>query len=203
MRRYRVLLRPKVMQQLEALSRAAETQQPGGLRRRELEALKRGLRALADGREEEFDGKRLGHRRHDLSDCAEIKLAVVPETRHNRELGPSHRLIYREFEPDDGGPPYREVVAFAHRKDDRPFKEAAKSLGREAGMRSRAIRSGSGSAHQPHGAAPIRQPLPADLRKALAAASDVAAASGAVNPRSASQPRRAAPGRGGSPGREV
>ncbi|MFI7068276.1 hypothetical protein ACIBL3_45335 [Kribbella sp. NPDC050124] len=200
MTQYRVLLKPEVMQQLVALSRAAKTQQSGGLRRREFQALKQGLRALADGREEDFDGKRLGYRRHDLSDCAEIKLAVVPETRHNVELGPSHRLIYREFESDDGGPPYREVVAFAHRKDDRPFDEAARRLNREAGVRSRTTRA----ALQPDGIAPIRQPLPPELRKALAAASGVAPARAAVHPRSPAQrPPPAGPRRGAPPNREL
>ncbi|MFI6681736.1 hypothetical protein [Kribbella sp. NPDC050470] len=147
---------------------------------------------MADGREEDFDGKRLGHRRHDLSDCAEIKLDVVPETRHNIELGPSHRLIYREFESDDGGPPYREVVAFAHRKDDRPFDEAARRLGRETGVRSRTTRATA----QPAGIAPIRQPLPPDLRKALAAASGVAparAAGRSPTQRPPTTPRRGTP----------
>jgi len=99
MTQYRLLLKDQLMQQLTALSRAAKSQ-PGGLRDREFRALKTGLRALAEGREVAFDGKRLGYspEHHDLSDCAEIKLPVIQETRHNHDLGPSHRLIYREFE---------------------------------------------------------------------------------------------------------
>lgn len=199
MTQYRLLLKPEVMQQLAALSHAAKTQQPGGLRHREFQALKQGLRALADGREEDFDGKRLGHRRHDLSDCAEIKLDVVPETRHNIELGPSHRLIYREFESDDGGPPYREVVAFAHRKDDRPFDEAARRLDRQTGVRSRTTRVTG----QPPGIAPIRQPLPPDLRRALAAASGIVPARTAPNPRPPTQRPPTGPRRGAPPTREL
>jgi hypothetical protein len=179
MTHYRLLLRPEVLHQLAALARAAQTQGPGGLRTREFLALKAGLRALAEGREEEYDGKRLTYRRHDLCDCAEIKLAVIPESRHNIELGPSHRLIYREFEAEDGGPPYREVVTFAHRGNDRPFTEAAARLSRRSGTRLRGLQEATPSP-TPSPAAPIRQQLPPDLRTALAAAANVAPASGAV-----------------------
>jgi hypothetical protein len=159
MTRYRLLLRPEVMRKLAALSQAAKTQGPGGLRTREFRALKLGLRALAEGREEEFDGERLALHRHDLSDCAEIKVAVVPETRHNLELGPSHRLIYREFEAEDGGPPYRQAVSCAHRGGDRPFEEAAAHLGRQVGARLRGVQAVATSVNQQSGpAAPIRQP---------------------------------------------
>ena len=178
MTQYRLILLPEVMQRLAALSHAAKTQGPGGLRTREFHALQVGLRALADGREEEFNGKRLSYRRHDLSDCAEIKLAVVPETRHDIDLGPSHRLIYREFEPEDSGPPYRQVVVFAHRGGDRPFEEAAARLGRRTGARLRAVQAAT--TPQTSAAAPIRQPLPADLRIALTAAGDIAPVRGAV-----------------------
>jgi hypothetical protein len=140
MTEYRLLVRPEVKLQLAALERAAETQQPGGLRDREYQALVLGIRAIVNGREEHFNGKRLGYSTHDLSDCAEIKLEVVPETRRNHELGPSHRLIYREFEAEDGGPPCREIIAFEPRKGDRPFEIAAARLGREAGVRSRTVR---------------------------------------------------------------
>ena len=203
MTQYRLVLLPEVMQRLAALSHAAKTQGPGGLRTREFHALQVGLRALADGREEEFDGKRLSYRRHDLSDCAEIKLAVVPETRHNIELGPSHRLIYREFEPEDGGPPYRQVVVFAHRGADRPFEEAAARLGRRAGARLRGVQAASATT-TPHtsAAAPIRQFLPPDLRAALAAAGDVAPARGAVSTQPSGQKRSDPPRRNGPPGRE-
>jgi hypothetical protein len=205
MTQYRLLLRKEVMQQLAALDQAAKTQGPGGLRTREFRGLQVGLRALADGREEEYDGKRLSYHRHDLSDCAEIKLAVVSETRHNIELGPSHRLIYREFEPEDGGPPYRQVVAYAHRGADRPFEEAASRLGRQSGSRLQTIRpSITLNGHPSSPAAPIRQPLPPDLRTALAAASNVAPASGAVRRTSTVEEARLRPGYGSdSRGREL
>ncbi|WP_433006005.1 hypothetical protein [Kribbella sp. CA-294648] len=180
------------MQQLRALQRAAESQQPGGLRDRELHALRLGLRALANGQEQSFDGKRLRNADHDLSDCAEIKLSVIPEARGNTELGPSHRLIYREFEAEDDGPPYREIVAFEPRKDDRPFHVAAARLNRPLGMRLDRLHSTAGTPSTPtrrptNESAPIRHPLPPDLRKALAAASDVAPARGAVTAQPPSQ----------------
>jgi hypothetical protein len=201
MTQYRLLARQEVLQQLATLRRAAATQQPSGLRDREIRAIELGLRALANGQEESFFGKRLGYRSYDLSDCAEIKLPVIPESRGNHELGPSHRLVYREFEADDGGLPYREVIAFEPRKDDRPFKVAAARLGREAGVRSQAVRAATrialSSVPQSRASAPIRQALPPDLRAALAAAADVAPARGAVNTRQIAQPSRLP--RGGGP----
>ncbi|GAB3839750.1 hypothetical protein GCM10028799_82220 [Kribbella italica] len=160
---YRLLLSREVLQQLRTLERAAATQQTGGLRHREYRALRAGLRAIANGEEADFDGKRLGFMAHDLSDCAEIKLPVLPETRGNHTLGPSHRLIYREFEAEDGGPPYREVVCFEHRGHNRPFDVAAGRLQRASGVRLQTL-----SDHRASSAiAPIRQPLPPDLARAL------------------------------------
>lgn len=187
MTQYRILLRPEVRQQLIALARAAQTQ-PGGLRDREFRALKLGLQALKSGREESFKGKRLGYSpvHHDLRDCAEIKLPVVEETRHGQELGPSHRLVYREFEPDDGGLPFREVICFEHRKDNRPFDVAGIRLAREAGVRLRTLQGVPETRpdRRPRPsdeAAPVRQPLPPDLQAALAAASGPVPARDAVN----------------------
>jgi hypothetical protein len=203
MTQYRLLLRPEMIRQLAALSRAAQTQ-PDGLRDREYRALKIGLLALADGREESFDGKRLGYssEHQDLRDCAEIKLPVVHETRYDHELGPSHRLVYREFEPEDGGLPFREVICFEHRKDDRPFDVAGTRLAREAGSRLRTLQGVSDTRphvgpRPPGEAAPVRQPMPPDLRAALAAASGIAPARGAINTPVASAPSTAA--RRGSP----
>lgn len=139
MTQYRLLVHRHVLHELRTLERAAATQQPGGLRDREYRALRAGLRAIANGEEAAFDGKRLGFATHDLSDCAEIKLPVIPESRANHELGPSHRLIYREFEPEDGGPPYREVVCFTHRGANRPFDVAANRLNRAVGVRHQAL----------------------------------------------------------------
>jgi hypothetical protein len=169
------------------------------LRDREYRALQIGVRALIDGREASFDGKRLGYRSHDLSDCAEIKLPVIPESRRNNELGPSHRLLYREFESEDGGLPYREIICFEPRKDDRPFEVAAARLGRARGTRIESLEVVGATSD----AAPVRQRLPPDLSKALAAASGVAHASGATSPRPPTQQPPTYSGRGGPPGREV
>lgn len=188
----------------------AAASQPSSLRGREFRALKLGLQALAEGREHEYDGKRLGYSpgHHDLRDCAELKVPVVPEARHGHDLGPSHRLIYREFEADDGGAPYREAVCFAPRGSDLPFHLAGARLGREIGWPVPEL------AHLPNhrptfrrGAAeptgPPRLPLPPDLRKALAAASDGAPASGAVSGQPAGQKPAGLPRRTAPPGRQL
>jgi hypothetical protein len=123
--RFRIIIDPQLRRKIAMLEQAAASR-PDSLRARELHALKVGLRALAGGREEDFGGKRLGYSRghHDLRDCAEIKVPVVPEVRYGHDLGPSHRLLYREFEPEDGGLPYREAICFEHRGDDLPFEVA-------------------------------------------------------------------------------
>jgi hypothetical protein len=207
MKQYRLLVRREVLQQLAELQRAAESQPSGGLRDREFRALRLGLAALANGQEESFNGKRLRDAAHDLSDCAEIKLSVIPESRGNQELGPSHRLLYREFEPEDGGLPYREVISFEPRKDDRPFKVAAARLDRPLGFKLNSLQSTtaappSHATHPSASAAPIRQPLPPDLRKALAAASDIAPARGAATPPASTTSSSTAPRRGDPPTRE-
>jgi hypothetical protein len=187
---FRILIRPRLRRQLAVLEQAA-TSQPGSLRDSELRAVKLGLRALVEGREEDFDGKRLGYSagHHDLRDCAELKVPVIAESRYGNDLGPSHRLIYREFEPEDGGLPYREAICFEPRGNDRPFEVAGSRLNREVGQPNPDLAhlpnhrpSFQRDATEPIG--PPRLPLPPDLRKALAAASDVAPARGAV----ASQP---------------
>jgi hypothetical protein len=206
--RFRLLVRPRLRRELAMLEHAAASQ-PGSLRGREFRALKLGLQALAEGREDEYDGKRLGYSpdHHDLRDCAELKVPVVPESRHGHDLGPSHRLIYREFEAEDGGPPYREAVCFAPRGSDLPFQIAGTRLGREIGQPVPELAHLAN--HRPtfqRGAAeptgPPRLPLPPDLRKALAAASNVAPASGAVTAQPSTQLPSITARRGIPPGRE-
>ena len=196
--KYRVIVLPEFHRELRALALAAKTR-PGGLRHRELEALQLGVEVLAGGREGDFAGRRLGYsrRHHDLRDCAEIKLPVVPELRGDRDLGPSHRLIYREFEAEDGGLPYRELISFAPRQGNRAFIVAAERLGRKFGTRAEELTALPEQrptvGHQAHAVptGPIRQRLPPDLAKALAAASGVAPATGA--PSSSSAPARRPP----------
>jgi hypothetical protein len=82
------------------------------------------------------------------------------------------------------------VISFEHRGNDRPFEVAGKRLGREIGARHSSLDAVSHLRPQvgprpPGQAAPVRQPLPADLAKALAAASGVAPANGATSPPSA------------------
>lgn len=198
MTQYRLLVREEVLKQLAVLRHAARTR-PGGLRDREFRTLELGLRAVAHGQEEAFSGKRLGFTTHDLSDCAEIKLSAIPESHGDRELGPSHRLIYREFEAEDGGLPYRQVIVFEPRKDDRPFEVAAVRLGRHRGVRLHDVKP----VVRTEPPAPIRLALPADIRIALAAASNVAPASGAVRCSTpAEQPRRGPTQGGRQAGRE-
>lgn len=64
-------------------------------------------------------------------------MPVVEQHRNGRSLGPSHRLVYREFEAADGGLPYREAVCFEQRADNQPFNVTAERLQREIGVRSR------------------------------------------------------------------
>jgi len=200
--RYRILLSPRLRRQFVALEQAAPAQ-PGGLRDREFRALKLGLQALAEGREDDLDGKRLGFspNHHDLRDCAELKIPVIAETRYGRELGPSHRLIYREFEAEDGGLPYREAVCFAPRGNDLPFELAGAQLRREIGRPVPELEGLPNASFnqrptaQPTG--PPRLPLPPELRRALAAASDVAPASGAVTGQRSANPRQTSVRRGG------
>jgi hypothetical protein len=113
---------------------------------REFQAAMDSMRALREGRESEYEGKQLGSgpSSYDLRDAAQLKVPVFREyTERGRPLGPSHRLIYREFEPlpkvedgrvvpDPNAHAYRQAVAFVHRGDD-PAAVAGKRLGRERG----------------------------------------------------------------------
>jgi hypothetical protein len=195
---YTILLRAELRRQLLTLAHAARTQ-PGTLRHRELDALKVGLRALAEGREAEYDGQRLGYssKYADLRDCAEIKLPVVVEMKFGHELGPSHRLVYREFDAADR--PVREAICFEHRRDDRPFTIAAQRLKREIGVRASALRNlpnsrpAMGDWKEPsRPVSPPRRPLPADLEAALKAAKNPAASGAPVRGSSTSRPTRPA-----------
>lgn len=175
--RFRLLVREEVLHQKRMLELAAKAQ-PHSLRDRELGALNAGLRILAEGREADFDGARLGYspRHSDLRDCAEIKLAVIPESRYGNDLGPSHRLIYREFEPGADGIPVRQVICFEARRDDRPFEVAGARLGRAVGRRAASLRRlpneapAIGTRPAPRYTSPPRLPLPPELRTAIDAA---------------------------------
>lgn len=133
---YDLVIHPRL---LERLARKAydSALHPGTLSSRELHAARWALDVLRQGREEFFEGKRLGRsdRHVDLRDCAEIKVAVVQEyNSRGRPLGPSHRMIYREYASEDWERPVREVISFAPRAGGLPFKLAGDDLDRPIGM---------------------------------------------------------------------
>ncbi|GAA0606103.1 hypothetical protein HPO96_01955 [Kribbella sandramycini] len=159
---------------------------PEGL---EFQAAVAGLKALREGREDAYVGKQLGSgpRSYDLRDCAELKVPVVAEwTSHGRPLGPSHRLVYREFEPlptveggrvvhDPAATPYRHAVAFAHRADD-PASIAGERLGRQRSVLDRDLYGLTGGGRPSVGpdgregaqTTPHRIPVPGDLLRQAA-----------------------------------
>lgn len=155
---------------------------PGG---QEYTGVINAIKALQSGREAAYVGKRLtyGPQSHDLRDCAELKVPVVAEyTPSGHPLGPSHRLVYREFDAlptvqdgrvvrDPDAKPYRHMVSFGHRKDD-PAALAGRRLGRTRGLMDPQLH-GVGSGERPsvgpqrEGVAttPHRIPVPGDLLK--------------------------------------
>ncbi|HYU84694.1 MAG TPA: hypothetical protein VEK80_07790 [Kribbellaceae bacterium] len=120
---YRVVLHSGLSAQLKALE-ARANENPNGHEAREFKAALDGLRALRDGREAEYAGERLGFspKHPELRDCAEIKLPVVEEfNSRGRPMGPSHRVVYRDYDGTAEDPrPVRQAVAFEPRKDGRP-----------------------------------------------------------------------------------
>ncbi len=147
----------------------------------------RAMAALRDGRESAYEGKQLGYGpgSHDLRDCAELKVPVFDEYKHDgSRLGPSHRVTYREFDPlpkvengrvvpDPSALPYRHVVAFEHRADD-PAAVTGNRLGRTRGFPMRDLQGLGGGrpsvGPQRAGArtTPNRVPAPPDLIKTAA-----------------------------------
>lgn len=172
---YHLVAHPELSDHLRRLRDEAQLA-PEGPAAKEFAAIRDGLPALREGREIDFDGKRLGYSENatDLRDCAEIKIPVVDEfTRSGRPRGPSHRLIYREFEGTGPGQlPVRQVIAFEPRRDGRPFDVASTRLGRAPGVAlaeldhlpTFAPRNGR-EPNRP--VTPAREPLPPDLARAL------------------------------------
>lgn len=130
---FRLLLRRRVIRQLQALSDGA-AHDPRGPAAAKLSALLSALEAVEAGQERAFDGERLGYspQHYDLRDCAEIKVPLVQEfSRDGRPLGPSHRMIYREFfAPDEEQLPIREVLCCEPRANSLAFEITAHDLGR-------------------------------------------------------------------------
>ncbi|MEU8227668.1 hypothetical protein [Kribbella sp. NPDC048915] len=135
--KYHLIIDPDLLTELRDLHARAKAD-PNGPAAQQLEAVRRGLSALREGREDEFASERLGRSDNhpDLRDCAEIKMPVVQEfNRRGRPMGPSHRLTYREFDGSSQSHlPVRQVIAFAPRKDGEIFNQTAARLGRTRGV---------------------------------------------------------------------
>jgi len=175
---YNLVHHPAFTDRLEEMSHLA-AKDVAGRDADVVDAAFKALDVLEDGREREFDGERLGFspKHYDLRDCAEIKVAVFQEyTRSGRPMGPSHRMIYREYEPPADDPrPVREVLAFEHRKGGSPYAVAALAVNRQQGRAVDSLkhlpapRPALGRDKDPdRPVTPPRLPLPTDLAAALA-----------------------------------
>jgi hypothetical protein len=180
--KYHLIVRPELKKHMDGLYAAAK-QDPGSDAAKEFNAAMKALSALRDGRENEYQAKQLGYGpgSHDLRDAAELKVPVFEEVNdRGRPMGPSHRLVYREFEPlptvedgrvvqDPNATPYREAVAFAHRSQD-PAAIAGAALGRTRGLPERDLHGVTGGGRPSVGpqqqgvqTTPHRVPVPRDL----------------------------------------
>ncbi|QNE22572.1 hypothetical protein F1D05_37605 [Kribbella qitaiheensis] len=197
--KFQLVAHPELQAQLRDLHAKAQ-RDPSGLEAKQFAAIRTGLAALRNGREADFDGERLGYsdRHPDLRDCAELKLPVVEEVnRRGRPMGPSHRLIYREFDGATADQlPVRQVMAFEPRKDGRPFEVAANRLGRTRGAPLAELDSlpnlepAVGPAKDPsRPVSPVRRPLPPELAQAMKGLEGVPPASRAATPPGSDQQR--------------
>jgi len=177
---YLIIYDAQFTQQVQRLSTAYEND-PDGPEVNLLIATLDAIDIVKRGEEAEHGGERLGYsdRHYDLRDCAEIKIDLLDERRPDgRSRGPSHRMIYREFAPSGNDPrPIRQIIAFEHRKDGRPFEVAAERLGRQRGAAIPGLDvipntvPATGRKKNPHRQIrPYRLPLPADLAAALSTA---------------------------------
>jgi hypothetical protein len=98
--KYRLVVHPELAQEIDRL-RAAWEDDPTSEAGREFEAFDKAMSALEDGREDEYTGKQLsyGGASHDLRDAAELKVEVFENGGTPEWPRPSHRLVYREFDP--------------------------------------------------------------------------------------------------------
>ncbi|WP_350277219.1 hypothetical protein [Kribbella sp. HUAS MG21] len=179
---YHLIFDDDLRQEMNRLS-AEYKRDPNSPSGREYVGVINAMKALQSGREDAYVGKQLGYGpdSHDLRDCAELKVPVVDEfTPGGFPRGPSHRLVYREFDPlptvqdgrvvpDPTGTPYRHVISFGHRKDD-PAATAGERLGRQRGEPARELYGLTGGGRpsvgpQRDGAqtTPVRLPMPPDL----------------------------------------
>lgn len=118
--------------------------------------------------------------------------------------GPSHRLVYREFDPlpvieghrvvqDPNAQPYRQPIAFAHLSND-PADIAGKRLGRTRGMPSQELhgvtgggRPGIGPQREGVQTTPHRIPVPGHLLRQAQILRDSPPAGTAPKPATAPQ----------------
>ena len=211
--KYHLIIDPELRDELRDLYARAKAD-PNGPAAKQFEAVRLGLSALREGREDEFAGERLGRSDNhpDLRDCAEIKIPVVEEfNRHGRSMGPSHRLTYREFEgPTESQLPVRQIVAFAPRKDGEIFDVTATRLGRTKGValdeldHLPTVRPAVGPGKEAgRPVAPPRMPLPPDLAQAFKALEGLAPPTSSALPTTNQTPalQRRAPNRGPSQSR--
>jgi hypothetical protein len=172
------------MDQLFAAYKADPTSREG----KEFAAAYSAMKALTDGQEGQYEGKRLGFGRdsHDLSDCAELKVpALRPGEHGNTVVGPSHRLIYREFEnpfpqvvdgrvvKDENAKPFRQIVAFEYRAaSPDPASVAGRRLDRTRGIDATGLtrigggRPSGGPQRAGEPTTPHRIPMPPELMNA-------------------------------------
>jgi hypothetical protein len=140
--RYRIILHSRLEQDWQSREQRAN-QDPNGPEADFLRAGAGAVEVLRDGREAEMKGERLGFStaHYDLRDCAEIKVPVVQEYGKNgKPLGPSHRMIYREFQPAADDPrPIRQVVGFGERKNGAVFEQVGSNLERSKGRSAEAL----------------------------------------------------------------
>jgi hypothetical protein len=171
---FRLVIHPELKAQIDLLAAAHKRYEDGErspeneLASKEFQAVMAALKSLRDGREiavneetrqpGQYVGKQLqyGPSSHDLRDCAEIKVPVVQEYGdRGQRLGPSHRLVYQEFEappkfeggkevPDPEALPVRYVVAFEARSND-PAGVTGERLGRARGIPERDLQHLSNS----------------------------------------------------------
>jgi hypothetical protein len=178
---YRLVVHPELRQEVIRLH-AAWKNDPSSDAGREFEAFRDAMTALRDGREGDYIGKQLsyGPSSHDLRDAAEIKVDVFDEGGTPERPRPSHRIVYREFDPvpkvedgrvvrDPNAQPVRQIVAFNHRRDE-PAAIAGDRLGRVRGQQDRSLHGLVGGGRPQVGpqrpgvrTTPHRLPMPEDV----------------------------------------
>jgi hypothetical protein len=173
---FELYLRRRVERQLKAIS-SAVAYDPRGPAAHKLCVLLDALEAVESGEEARLGGERLGYspQHYDLRDCAEIKVPMVQErNRTGKSLGPSHRMIYREFFPMEGSLPVREILCCEPRANGTAFQVAGRELDRSVTIEVEELRElptvtpAIGSRKDPDlPISPPRLPMPPDVAAAI------------------------------------